>query len=235
MIKMGKIFKATILMSFSLIILSSGFANSSDNGLNESAYEQNISESNHLYEVTKTNPGFITTRGILPEMTTDTEKKAFMDLLIRASDDFPEKAQYRNEYGGPMESFGFAADGYIEIGIDTDSSENVNESTINEIYNVVKEHYEKEGIKDVPVVFVWQHVVETLELSTSSSEAAGVSALNDDGSVTTYAADEAYIDEDGNVVIVDNETTSESSNQSTSGFTSLMLLMVLFLLLITKK
>ncbi len=153
-----------------VLMISPGFVNASHGESNDSAYEHDSSESNHLYEAVKTNPEVITTRGVLPEMTTDAEKVEWVDSLIRCSENFPEIDEHLAEYGGPIESFGFAGEGYIEVGLDTESPEKANDSTINEIYQVIKEHYEKEGIKNVPVVFVWQHIVEVGEDTSSLSD-----------------------------------------------------------------
>lgn len=122
------------------------------------------------FEKAKQETWFIAARGTMPVITDDGEKTEWIDLLISRSGNFPEIEQYLIENGGSMGSFGIGIDGYIAVGFDTDYPEKANESTIDEIYHVIKEHYEKEGIKDVPVVFVWEHIVETGEAPGDLSE-----------------------------------------------------------------
>lgn len=192
-----------------VLIIFSGFANASEGESNDSVHEDASSNYNHLFEVAKSEePGIITTRGVLPEMTTDAEKKEWADLLIKSfgvipEGDFPEIEQYSAKYGGPMESLGISVNGYITVGFDNDSPEKANESTINEIYQVIKEHYEKKGIKDVPVLFEWQGDIVAVEGDTNS--------------------------------LSDEETGDNNTTMQSPGFTSIMLILGLLLVAKTKR
>jgi hypothetical protein len=56
--------------------------------------------------------------------------------------------------GGHVVSFGTNINGYLTVDFDSTYQTTVNESTIDEMYELIKNHYEKAGISDVPVVFV---------------------------------------------------------------------------------
>lgn len=129
---------------------------------------------------------------------------------------------YFVEFGGPVSSFGTDINGYLAVGFQGYSSEKVNESLIDEIYQVIDVRCKQEGINDVPVIF----------------EFAGYITL--DEAEDTPSPDEEMItvmDEDGNYAIKDNGTTqktNETTNQTPS-FTSIMAVLGLLSLLIIKR
>src|SRR5690606_34639279 len=103
---------------------------------------------------------------------------------------------YFTEFDGPVNSFGTNINGYLIVGLEASTPEKVNESVIDEIYQVIDEHCEQEGISDVPVVFIFVHITE------------------DEGVIDGPDADKEITDEDG------NETTNQAR-----AFTSTMVIL----------
>lgn len=63
-----------------------------------------------------------------------------------------------------MIGFSYAGAGYVIVELESDSSEKVNETTVDEIYKIIDEYCEPEGISEIPVVFMWSHIEEDLPL-----------------------------------------------------------------------
>jgi effector-binding domain-containing protein len=172
---------------------------------------------------------FVASRGTMPVITTEGEKRIWLDQLGRSIRDNRDVDQYFKEHGGPVIGFGLSINGYVFIYFDSNAQEKVNESLINEIYQVIENHSKQKGIDDIPVVFMWgEEEVETLAAEVPSP-VEEFCVIDDDGNVTTYTADEAYLDEEGNLVIRENETTNQIP-----GFT-LPMLVLSFLLLSKRK
>lgn len=74
------------------------------------------------------------------------------------------------EFGGPLAGFGYSYEGYIFVDIDAESKENVDEDTIEKLYDIIKEDAKSQGVNEVPVVFEWQYAVEVEEDTSSLSD-----------------------------------------------------------------
>ncbi|MEL4305429.1 hypothetical protein [Methanococcoides sp. LMO-2] len=111
--------------------------------------------------------------------------------------------------------------------MNSETPEKVNESVIDEIYQTIDKHFEQEaGIDEVPVVFEWESPIILCEevVSPPSSDEEDICVIDDDGNVVTYTRDEAYLDEEGNLVVIDNGTPEEIGTETqTPGFTSILL------------
>lgn len=99
---------------------------------------------------------YIAKRGSMPELTSE-EKVEWVSSLSKARQ-IKELEPYFASQGSPLVSYWCSKDGYVEIGLDESSPEKITNSTINEIYGIVSEHYKQVGIDDVPVVFLWEEV-----------------------------------------------------------------------------
>jgi hypothetical protein len=172
-----------------------------------------------VFEEAKKLPGFITTRGSMPEIHQEEEKRKWLDLLINDKRSLPLNSttgikQYSAEIGGPIISFGTNINGYLILGFEEYTPEKVNESVINEIYQVIDKHFEQEGISKVPVVFVFDHI--TVD---EGAPADGPDA-NKSNDTNTLGNKEK---------IVGNKTTNQIS-----GFTSIMVIIGLLFMLIIR-
>ena len=54
-----------------------------------------------------------------------------------------------------LTGYGYNYRGYIFVAFDPNTLENVNDSIIDEIYLIIEDHCEQEGVSEVPVVFEW--------------------------------------------------------------------------------
>jgi hypothetical protein len=181
-----------------------------------------------ILEEAKKSPSVIAVYGTMP-VKQESEKRRWTDLLGHTK--HRELSPFFAEFGGPVISYGVSINGYLSVGIDLDNPGKVNESIIDEIYQTIDRHFEqKAGINEVPVVFAWEGRT-TLDEGVEED----IIVIGDDGNLITYTKDEAYYDEDGNLVIIGNETAQEETetNKQLPGFTSLML--IIGLLLSTKS
>jgi len=97
------------------------------------------------FEKAKNETGFITTRGTMPVITDADEKIEWTDLLVKCSQQLSRLNSntgirpYFTEFGGPVNSFGTNINGYLIVGFEEYTPEKVNESVIDEIYQVIDE------------------------------------------------------------------------------------------------
>lgn len=177
-------------------------------------------------EAKKLFSGFIAYRGTIPEIHTEEEKREWVDLLAdysRSSSRPKELDPYFTSFGGPVNSFGADIHGYLIVGFEESAQEKVNESVIDEIYQVIDEHFEQKGISNVPVVFTFICITDDLAPADESN--------------VEISKNETILTKDGNLTVNDKETTqktNETINQ-TPGFTSIISILGLLLLLINKR
>ena len=185
-----------------------------------------------IFEEAKSNPSVIAVYGTMPVIKQESEKREWTNLLGHSKD--RELDPFFAEFSGPVISYGVSINGYLSVGMDLDNPEKVNKSVINQIYQTIDSHFEQEaGISEVPVVFEWEErPVESLAYDVPSSDDEGIRVIDDEGNLIIYTKDEAYFDEDRNLVIIGNETTQEEpeKNSQIQGFTSIMLIIGLLLL-----
>lgn len=96
----------------------------------------------------------IETRGVIPEITDIKEKVQWLDTLgasIRSSKD--ELEPKMTKYGGPLAGFGINYYGYLFIEFDEELGDDIDKSTIDNLYNIIEADAKKMNISNVPVVF----------------------------------------------------------------------------------
>ena len=173
-----------------------------------------------IFEEVETESGFIAFRGTMPVITDASEKVEWEDSLVTGKRSLPrsEYMPYFVEFGGPVTSFGPGINGYLTVGFDPSTPEKVNESLIDEIYLIIDEHFEQEGINEVPVVFEWRGVPALDEELLPEDEIPNVS---ESGDISASGNEEE---------IAGNETINKMP-----GFTSIMsVLCLLFLVKIRR-
>jgi len=178
-----------------------------------------------IFEEAKKNPLCVATRGTMPVITDASEKVEWTDSLVQCSRSLsnPSNANtgiqtYFASSGGPVNSFGTNINGYLKVGLEGYSSEKVNESIIDEIYQVIDEQCEQEGISDVPVVFEFVGYITVEDDILPEDEIPNVSE-SDDSSLS------------GNK----EKITGNGTTNQTPGFTSIMLILCLLFLVNTRK
>ncbi|SFM78419.1 hypothetical protein [Methanolobus profundi] len=158
------------------------------------------------FENAKNSSSFVASRGNVPTFSDENERLQWTDDVFEAGS-IKELSPYFTSQKGPLLiSYSFQRyGGYVKVGVNKDTPERVNDSSINEIYQIVYNHYEEVGITDIPVVFVWEEVPQIDEM------AIGEPPIE-------------YHSEDTNV------SDNEESSQTTPGFTSVMLVMCILIL-----
>jgi hypothetical protein len=147
-----------------LITFTSGCIDPSKN--NESITSVLTSDQAYIYnasnfETIQNDSYCLAVRGNMPENPTDNDKIEWAKSLTECfSESVPEMKQFHPNSGGFVLSYGYMGKGYIEVELGLDYVRTVNESTIDDIYQVLDEHCESNGIFDVPVVFIESHYVD---------------------------------------------------------------------------
>jgi hypothetical protein len=173
-----------------------------------------------IFEQVKNESGFIATRGTMPVITNSSEKEEWADSLVQCSRSLGNPSNkkldpYFSSSGGPVTSFGPGINGYVTVGFNPSTPEKVNESVIDEIYQVIDEHFVQEGVSEVPVVFEWMGApVEDIAV-----------------------VDGPYVNESDDSSLPGNEEEINGSETTSKmpGFTSIMLFLCLLLLFNTRK
>ncbi|SFM90122.1 hypothetical protein [Methanolobus profundi] len=108
----------------------------------------------NAFESIKKDSDYIASRGTVPVFEDEKEWMKWSDAVFEARH-INELDQYYASQGGPLLSYGFKKySGYIEVGVNKNTPEKITDSSIDEVYQIIAEHYEKEGISDIPVVFM---------------------------------------------------------------------------------
>jgi len=118
--------------------------------------------------------------------------------------------------GGSLVAFSCSGMGeYLYVEFDKNTLENIDESIIEEIYYIVKNHCEQEGVSEVTVVFMWGEMpIEGLAIDN-----------------------ESYVDESGDDNFSGNEEEIAGNEKTNKmlGFTSMMTILGLLSSLIFKR
>ncbi|MDQ1254238.1 MAG: hypothetical protein QG646_3464 [Euryarchaeota archaeon] len=132
----------------------------------------------------KSDPNFIAAYGNIPSFTTSEERKQWLDKLnnvYQGAISEMSKYEYPN---GPVTAFGYSIDGVLQVGIN--SSKTVEKPLMDEIYKIFDSKASLIGIKEVPMVFVYQdnpvptvitgepEVKETSDLSKSNNGSSNI-------------------------------------------------------------
>jgi len=108
----------------------------------------------HTFENIKKDSDFVAARGTVPTFENEDEWMKWSDDVFEARR-IKELDQFYASQGGLLLSYGFKRySGYIEVGVNNNTPDKITDSSIDEVYQIIAEHYEKEGISDIPVVFI---------------------------------------------------------------------------------
>jgi len=111
----------------------------------------------HIFEELKNDSEVIAVRGTIPTITSNKEKLEWTDKLVDCSLNL-DKDMHKYFEDGSIVDFGTCIGGYLKVGFDSEAPEKINDAVIDEIYIVIDNQCKKQGITDVPVVFVWSEI-----------------------------------------------------------------------------
>lgn len=122
----------------------------------------------------------ISIRGTMPVIVDSGEKLAWKDSLCEGgSYSFvSDVIAYMDDKDGFVVSYGCDVNGYVTVEFSEAHSGTVDESMIGGIYEILESSYEKQGIDNVPVVFMWGAIPdEEGEVADENVQAPGFSSL----------------------------------------------------------
>ncbi len=172
--KTGRVSIPMLLLIFTLFLYTlTVSANADDEQLNDSEYDDELPAFNYdpeIFEKIKNERWFITTRGTMPVITNAAEKAEWEKKAEKCIHSFRDELQpYMKSNGVPLIGFGYFFAGYLNVFIDEKSPESVNDSFFDEIYLIINDHCEQEGISEVPVVFMKSTTITLDEAEPSDS------------------------------------------------------------------
>ena len=189
--KTGKISIPMLLLIVTLFfyILPTGSANEDNKQLNNSKYdEKNWHASlpdygSEFFDEIKKDPRFITSRGSFSEVSDD-YVDFFSNPVYKCWSNMTEIDQFFIGFDDTVIGTSYVGAGYIIVELESDSSEKVNETTIDEIYKRIDDYCEQENVSEVPVLFMWSHIEEDLPIPDFGPESFEA-AKNETGFITT--------------------------------------------------
>ncbi|WP_292371350.1 hypothetical protein [Methanosarcina sp. UBA411] len=167
----------------------------------------------------RSDPDFIAAYGSIPAFETSEERDQWIDTLGKIMEEinanFDHEMSKYSYPNGPVTGCGVTIDGVLKVGIN--KSEKVEKPFMDEIYKIFDSKASQMGLKEVPVVFVYEDnpvpvATETLNLSISREKNTGrLSNSNDDSEYNN-----------GNISNINSSSENDSSkNNSTPGFSLL--------------
>lgn len=191
--KTGKISIPILLLIITLFfyILPTGSANEENKQSSDSKYdEKNLHAplpdyGPEFFEEIKKDPRFMTSRGSFPETTNNEENVDFFsNSVYKCWSNMTEIDQFFTEFNDIVIGTSYAGAGYIIMELEHDSSEKVNETTIDEIYKRIDDYCEQKNVSEVPVLFIWSHIEEDLPIPDFGPESFE-EAKNETGFIAT--------------------------------------------------
>lgn len=168
---MKNVVKWLSIMVISVIFIGMGSASSSDSTQDETLDYYLPDFGAKTFDSLKEDSNVIAIRGTMPEITELKDKREWLETLNTCVyNSQSELHPYMKEFGGPLAGFGYSYEGYLFVDIDAGSKETVDEYTIEKLYNILNENAKSLGVNEVPVVFVWEHIVECEEAAVSPSD-----------------------------------------------------------------
>ncbi|WP_406655992.1 hypothetical protein V7O62_09135 [Methanolobus sp. ZRKC2] len=159
------------------------------------------------FQKAKNSSRYVAARGIVPLFTDEDEWLEWSEKVHEARYIFDLEPYFLSQ-GGPLLSYGFKKySGYVEVGVNKETPNIVNDSSLSEVYQIIDEHFEDAGISNIPVVFVWDMPVQLDE---------------------ALAEEPVPIEYDSESETAQND---DASTQSTLGFTSIMIILCILILI----
>lgn len=167
---MSKVIKWLMLLVCIFVFLS-------DPAIAIESNEQNTSFTNNsnfsdyrtiIIEELEDDPDLIAIRGTIPEIKNSEGLKEWYEDIHSHKEKIGSLIEpYMASNGGPVVALAYNSDGYMLVYLDKYLETEVNDTTIDMIYQTIEEGYKQEGTDNIPVVFMFRYrAIETLEDET---------------------------------------------------------------------
>jgi hypothetical protein len=133
----------------------------------------------HIFDYQETRPEFMSHRGTFPVLNESDNGYEWIFSVIESSQnlssDLDSYMQRSDGSGGLIAKLGATGGGHIEITMNSTQYQNVTESDIDTMYEIINRHCEEMvGIKDVPAVFLWDKAIEHTKNESFINETANI-------------------------------------------------------------
>lgn len=165
----------------------------------------------------KSQPSFIAAYGSIPSFATSEERRQWLDKLndvYQGSISEMSKYEYPN---GPVTSFGYTIDGVLEVGV---VNKTVEKPFMDEIYKIFNSNASHIGIKEVPVVFVYEGLSVPVDNVTPTNKTTNtlISGEKSTGELNGSTNDDSKAI-NGSISSINNSSGNKSSKiNSAPGF-----------------
>jgi streptogrisin B len=151
---------------------------------NEDKEEKNLPEFGcNIHEKLEKNSKVIKVNGTIPEIKDEKEKRKWLDKLDKNGKKVNKEMLQYMQPNGPLVSCGYNYQGYLVVDI-LEGSE-IDESMIDDIYEIYNKQAKKDGIKEVPVVFQYSPQIEVTSRSSTWNPLIGGIKVDRNGGLST--------------------------------------------------
>ena len=137
----------------------------------------------------------ISTFGSVPDINDDKEKIEWISTLRVSGNNSMDKIEpYFESSGGALLGYGVDYGGYMFIEYDNELADDIDDSMINELYDIINEDAKEMGISNVPVAFIKAESVQLDSRTTEWTSLIGgikIVTSNGAGSTLSFAAEDS--------------------------------------------
>lgn len=163
----------------------------------------------------KSQPNFIAAYGIIPSFATSEERMQWLDKLNNVyQETISEMSKYMYP-NGPVTAYGYTIDGVLQVGV----NKTIEKPFMNEIYKIFDSKASLIGIKEVPVVFVYQGLAVPVDKVTPVNKTTNmlISGEKNAGELNGSTKDDSKA-VNGNISSINNSSGNKSDKiNSTPG------------------
>ncbi|WP_292373000.1 hypothetical protein [Methanosarcina sp. UBA411] len=191
-------------------------SNNNSENVNNNTQRLPLTFGSGTFEKLKKEPSFIAAYGSMPSFANSEERDQWIDILSKVVDkvnvNFDQEISKYFYPNGSVTGYGITIDGVIQVGIN--KSIIVDKSFMDEVYQIFDLKAGEMGIKEVPVVFVYEDNPIPLEIEYSEL----------DSKTANSSASEENIVEPNNSNNHDSDSNNESESSKNNSIPSFGLL-----------
>lgn len=143
------------ILIISVLLIGTAWSEPSDLSENDFVEFEELPEySQTAFKERVNNPEVVDTRGNMPNIEQEAEKRKWVEMLDACGRlSVSEIESYMLANGGPLVSYGYDINGTLVVSFNKDSFNELDKSTIDEIYSIIDLNSKKANLSDIPVVF----------------------------------------------------------------------------------